>query len=273
MIKEFFVFTKSSLCLYAWQSPQTSNVTDSTLIGALLFAMIDFANHAFDDRFQKLELDNSYLIMTAKEFKPSNPNSVNSDNNTLIFAGLVDKRDNIKLCYKLLLDVGEKIVKYYDFSGIKTIQSTELNESVLAYYNEKTYARNNKQASIAIIIGLLGVFLSTVFYTFRWELLAPRELTELIEVVTAFLTAFIVIGVSGAIIGEKYKAVKLLLIANITMSVVSYFLFETIIAESEYFAKLGTVLTYILFVALSSFVSGLFGAMYTERNYLFAENQ
>lgn len=272
LFKEFFVFTDSGLCLYSWKSTKISESTDSTLIGGLLFAVSEFTKQAFRGRLQRLDLDNSKLIMTAQDFTLTNPDKEGVTENTqLIFGALVDSRDDNNLIKDILKTIGKEIISHYDKSGLKPMDKEKIDPIINNLLKSKTYSRRNYYVALGMIISVFGLFLASILDSFKWQFFVSQSSSDLYGIVSVMLTSFGIIIVGSMLIGEKNKAIKLVVLTNTLSSFVVFYLFDIFISKLNNFSDLGNFYTYFVFVILISFTSSLFGSLLTEKRFLFPD--
>lgn len=276
MFKEFFVFTESGLCLYSWKSPSILESTDSSLIGGLLFAVSEFAKQAFRGRLQRLDLDNSKLIMTAQEFKISlTEGNTGSDNTyidkTLIFGALVDSKDNNRLIQNILGIIGSEIIGHYDSSGIKPMEKSLIDPLLDELLRKRTFQRKMIYTVFGTLISAIGLLIGSFCISLEWWFFVPPPFTGFFEIVPVLVSGFGIVFFGAMLIGEVNQAVKYILVTNTILSLLLYYIFDTYIKELQYFSSLGTFTAYIIFAILISFTSALLGGLVTERLFLFSE--
>lgn len=270
LFKEFFVFTDSGLCLYSWKSDAISESTDSSLIGGLLFAVSEFAQQAFRGRLQRLDLDNSKLIMTAQEFKIPVPGKNNAyEKKTLTFGALVDIHDNNHLIQDLLIKIGQEVISEFDYSGMKLMDKDIVDPKINNLLKSKTFSRNTSFVAMGIIISALGILIGSAINSLNWQYFAPTSFIDFLDIVPVLVSTFGIIFLGAMLIGEKNRAVKLIVIINTLFGFFLFNLWEFFIDQSKYFSSFGSIYTYIIFIILISFTSALFGSLLTERKYLF----
>lgn len=274
LFKEFFVFTDSGLCLYSWKSTKISESTDSTLIGGLLFAVSEFTKQAFRGRLQRLDLDNSKLIMTAQEFTTTNPEKDSSIKNTqLIFGALVDSRDDTNLIKDILKTIGNEIISHYDNSGLKPMDKEKIDPIINNLLKNKTYSRKNYYVALGLIISVFGLLSGSILDSFKWQIFVSQSSSDLYGIVTVMIASFGIIILGSMLIGEKNKAIKLVVLTNTISSFFVFYLFDIFISKLNNFSDLGNFYTYLIFVILISFTSSLFGSLITEKRFLFPEGE
>ena len=272
MFKEFFVFNTSGLCFYSWKSDSIFESTDSALIGGLLFAVSEFAHQAFRGRLQRLDLDNSKLIMTAQDFEIANPEKNNIlEKKTLIFGALVDSRDNNHLIQEVLGAIGKEIISDFDYSGMKPMDKDKVDPIINNMLKKKTFSRKKYLTTIGIIISAIGVLLGSAASALQWQYFNLPSWAGFFDIVPVLLFSFGIIFVGAMFIGEKNKAIKLTVLINGLFSIFLFYVFQYDISKLKYFTDLGQLYTYVLFVILISFTSALFGSLLTERKFLFPE--
>lgn len=272
LFKEFFIFTDAGLCLYSWKSAIISESTDSSLISGLLFAVSEFTREAFRGRLQRLDLDNSKLIMTSQEFLLPVPEKENQNKNAnLIFGALVDTHDDNHLIQRMLTKIGKEIISHYDRSGIKPMDKDTIDPIVNDLLKSKTYSRNNYMTSLGIIIAILGIFVGSTVNTFRWELFVPASYVSFLDIIPVLVTSFGIVFIGGILIGEKNKAVKLIVLSNAIFGTIIFILFQNYLSKLSYLSDIGSFYTFIVFVLLISFTSSLFGSLFTEKRFLFPD--
>ena len=270
LFKELFVFTDAGLCLYSWKSEEISESTDSSLISGLLFAISEFAKQAFRGRLQRLDLDNSKLIMTSQEFEVAVPRKNSTyEKKTLIFGALVDSRDNNHLIQDILIKIGQDVISDFDYSGMKLMDKNIIDPKINSLLKSKTYSRNTSFMVMGIIISALGILIGSASNSLNWQYFAPSSLIGFLDIVPVLVTSFGIIFIGAMLIGEKNKAIKLVVIINTLFGLFLFDVWEFIINQSKYFSSFGSIYTYIIFVILISFTSALFGSLLTERKYLF----
>ncbi len=273
LFKELFVFTDSGICLYSWKSALISESTDSTLISGLLFAVSEFTKTAFRGRLQRLDLDNSKLIMTAQEFSIVRHDKENGIQNvTLIFGALVDNKDNNHLIQELLRNIGDEIISHYDLSGMRPMEKSKIDPLINTLLKNKTYSRNKSYILLGTFIAALGIFLGSVAISINWQYFIPTPLQNTFELVPVMLFSFGIVFIGAMIIGEKNNAIEIIVSANGLFSLILFFFFDYFTKNMRYFSNLGSFDTYIVFVLLISFTSSLFGSLLTEKKFLFPEN-
>ncbi len=270
LFKELFVFTDAGLCLYSWKSEEISESTDSSLISGLLFAISEFAKQAFRGRLQRLDLDNSKLIMTSQEFEVAVPRKNSTyEKKTLIFGALVDSRDNNHLIQDILIKIGQDVISDFDYSGMRLMDKDIIDPKINSLLKSKTYSRNTSFMVMGIIISALGILIGSASNSLNWQYFFPSSLIGFLDIVPVLVTSFGIIFIGAMLIGEKNKAIKLVVIINTLFGLFLFDVWEFIINQSKYFSSFGSIYTYIIFVILISFTSALFGSLLTERKYLF----
>lgn len=270
MFKEFFVFTDSGLCLYSWKSASVTQSTDSTLIGGLLFAVSEFAKQAFRGRLQRLDLDNSKLIMTAHEFDVVKKDN-GTERKTLIFGALVDSHDNNSLIQDLLVQIGQEISSHFDPSGLKPMEKGLIDPIINNLLNKSVYSRKTPFMLLGLLISALGIFMGTFSISLDWSLFYIGPLLNTVEVASVLFFTFGLVFFGSIFIGERVSAIKLTMIVNSLLGIFLYFLFLNLSSSVAYLTDLGQFTTYYVFVLLITFTSSLFGSMFTERRYLFPD--
>lgn len=270
MFKEFFIFTDAGLCIYSWASPKINETTDSTLIGGLLFAVSEFAKQAFRGRLQRLDLDNSKLIMTAQEFdvvlKDEGPGK-----KTLIFGALVDSRDNNSLIQELLVQIGQEVSEHFDPSGIKPMDKKLIDPIINKLLYKQVYSRKVPFAILGILISAFGIFLGSLSISLDWSHFIDTSLLGIFDVAPVLLFTFGLVFLGSIFIGDRVLAIKSTMIVNSIFSIFLFYLFEDYLSHIQYLSGLGQFPIYFVFIVLITFASSLFGGLYTERRYLFPD--
>lgn len=273
LFKEFFIFTDAGLCLYSWKSSLISESTDSSLISGLLFAVSEFTKTAFRGRLQRLDLDNSKLIMTAQEFSIPNPNKHGLNVNIqLIFGALVDKRDNNHLIHDILRSIGDEIITHYDSSGIKLMDKAKIDPIINNLLKSKTYSRNKGFITLGTIIAGLGILLGSIAISLNWQYFVSSSMVDTFQLIPVLIFSFGIVFIGAMFIGEKNMAVKLIVIINAILSLILFLIFKSFTSNIKYLSDLGSFYTYFVFVLLISFTSSLFGSLFTEKKFLFSES-
>lgn len=271
LFKELFIFTDAGLCLYNWKSEQITQSTDSSLIGGLLFAVSEFTMEAFSGaRLQRLDLDNSKLIMTAHEFDVANPGKESTQKKTLIFGALVDSRDNNHLIQELLTKIGNEVIDHYDPSGIKPMDKNMVDPKINTLLKAKTFSRSKIFVTLGVIISALGIFIGSIALSLNWQYFVPASLIDYFNVIPVIISTFGIVFIGSMLIGEKNKAVKLIVAFNTVFSIFLIVFFDNFL-KSQYFGTIGSWYVYMIFIILITFTSALFGSLQTERKFLFPE--
>ena len=270
LFKEFFVFTDSGLCLYSWKSPSISQSTDSNLIGGLLFAVSEFAKQAFRGRLQRLDLDNSKLIMTAHEFEVTKKGD-GAESKTLIFGALVDSRDNNSLIQELLFQIGQEISEHIDPSGIKPMENKIIDPIINNLLNKRAFSRKMPYTILGILISAFGIFMGSLSISLDWSHFIDTSLLGIFDVAPVILFTFGLVFLGSIFIGERVLAIKTTMLVNLPFSIFLFYLFEDYLSQIQYLTGLGQFPIYFIFIVLITFSSSLFGGLFTERKYLFPD--
>ena len=270
MFKELFIFTDAGLCLYSWKSNLIAKSTDSSLIGGLLFAVSEFTREAFSGRLQRLDLDNSKLIMTALEFEIAIPEKDSQEKKSLIFGALVDNRDHNHLIQELLTKIGNEVISEFDPSGIKPMDHKVIDPKINSILKTKTFSRNNIFVTLGVIISALGIFIGSLALSLNWQYFVPASLIDYFNVIPVIISTFGIVFIGSMLIGEKNKAVKMIVAFNTFFSIFLIFFFDNLL-KSQYFGTIGSWYVYMIFIILITFTSALFGSLQTERKFLFPE--
>ena len=169
--------------------------------------------------------------------------------------------------------MGKEIISEFDYSGMKPMEKSKIDPIINNMLKKKTFSRKSYFQLMGLIISALGIFMGSLSLSLNWQLFVPGSVIDFFNVVPVILSTFGIVFIGSMFIGEKNKAVKMIVGLNAVFAVFLIFVFDNFLSQifSQYFGNIGSWYVYLIFIVLITFTSALFGSLQTERKYLFPE--
>ena len=254
MIHRILLFKEDNSILYSWKSNLSSlNVSNDKMMLEIFESINNVLSEVFEDRLQRIFLEDRVLIITGKEFVYENDN-----NNFLLLVITADINDNKtlinKLAGKILTISLAELVKNNDLSG------SNLKSTFDELCKKNIYHRSQNKILISIVL----TFFSVIFASIISSLNLNSNLTPFI---LGIITAYLLITLSTSLAGTRKDSIIVGLFSSILGSIIAFILIQYIILEPVV-GSVGIPIIFFGFTLFIGFVSGLTGGSIIERYFL-----
>lgn len=254
MIHNILLFKEDNTILYSWKSNlSTLSVSNEKMMLEIFESINNVLSEIFEDRLQRIFLQDRVLIITGKEFAYEN------DTNKLILLVITaDVNDNKTLVNKLA-------GKILAISLAALVKNNNLSDSTLQssfdeLCNKNIYHRSRNKTIVSIIL--------TFFSTIIASILTSLNLNSNIgPFILGIITAYILISISTAFAGTRNDSIIVGLISSLLGSIVAFILIQYIIVE-PIVGSVGIPIIFFGFTLIIGFVAGLTSGSLMDRYFL-----